>query len=178
MTVKKKYNIGDTVWIYGISKNNIKSTEGKIVQTFIIKQEGWSQNIHYVIAIPTEIEYLLEVRTWETISQTRDGHVGSIREAFSDPAAAHKMLARTGMTFISTDEEFTGDGHDGMGTTLEEFDRYEEHMAEEDDIDPELIHAAMERAKQSSVLPPLNLKDNPPKRRYPPRRKKNNANGA
>jgi len=167
MTVKKKYNIGDTVWIYGISKNNIKSTEGKIVQTFIIKQQGWSQNIHYVIAIPTEIEYLLEVRTWETISQTRDGHVGSIREAFSDPAAAHKMLARTGMAFISTDdEEFIGDGHDGMGTTLEEFDRYEEHMAEEDDIDPNLIHAALEQSQKDGEHGPLVTKSNKPRRPY------------
>jgi hypothetical protein len=64
-----------------------------------------------------------------------------------------------------------------MGSTLEEFDRYEEQMAEEDDIDPDLIHAAMERARQNSLIPPLNLKDPKPKRRYPPRRKKNNASG-
>jgi hypothetical protein len=172
MTVKKKYNIGDTVWIYGISKNNIKSTEGKIVQTFVIKQEGWSQNVHYVIAVPTEIEYLLEVRTWETISQTKDGHVGSIREAFSDPEAAHKMLARTGMTFISADEEFTGDGHDGMGSTLEEFDRYEEHLAEEDDISPDAIHAALEKSQQDASHSTLIPKENKPKRRNFTRKKK------
>jgi hypothetical protein len=159
MTVKKKYNIGDTVWIYGIT--NAKSTEGKIVQTFVIKQEGWSQNIHYVIAIPTEIEYLLEVRTWETISQTKDGHVGSVREAFSDPDAAHRMLARTGMAFLSADEEFTGDGHDSMGS-----------FANEDDIDPDLIHAAMERAQKDVSHTPLMIKDAKPKRRNFTRKKK------
>jgi hypothetical protein len=172
MTVKKRYNIGDTVWIYGVSKNNIKSTEGKVVQTFTVRQEGWNQNtVHYVVAIPTEIEYLLEIRTWETISQTKDGHVGSLREAFTNPDAAHKMLARTGMSIISTDDEFTGDGHDGMGT--EEFDRYEEHMAEEDDIDPNLIHAALEKSQKDSSHGPLVIKDSKPKRRsYPPRKKK------
>jgi hypothetical protein len=173
MTVKKKYNIGDTVWIYGISKNNIKSTEGKIVQTFVIKQEGWSQNVHYVIAVPTEIEYLLEVRTWETISQTKDGHVGSLRDAFTNPDAAHKMLARTGIKFISdAGEDYTGDGHDGMGSTLEEFDRYEEHLAEEDDISPDAIHAALEKSQQGASHSTLIPKENKPKRRNFTRKKK------
>jgi len=174
MSIKKKYNIGDVVWIYGVSKNNIKSTEGKIVQTFIIRQEGWSQNIHYVIAIPTEIEPLLEVRTWETISQTKDGHVGSLREAFTDPDAAHRMLARTGMAIISTNDEFTGDGHNGIGSVSlnEEFDRHEEHMADEDNISADAIHAALEKSKQDVSHGPLVMKETKTKRRTYPRKKK------
>jgi hypothetical protein len=160
MTVKKKYAVGDTVWIYGIGKNQ-KSTQGKVVKVFNI--EGYVDT-QYVVEIPTEIEPLLEVRTWHTISQTKDGHVGSLREAFSNPDAAHKMLARTGMAFISSDEEFTGDGHDGMGT--EEFDRYEEHIAEEDDIDPNLIHAALEKSQKDSEHGPLVTKSNKPRRPY------------
>jgi hypothetical protein len=165
MTVKKKYAVGDTVWIYGIGRNE-RSTQGKVVKVFNI--EGYVDT-HYVVEIPTEIEPLLEVRTWHTISQTKDGHVGSLREAFSNPDAAHKMLARTGMAFISSDEEFTGDGHDGMGT--EEFDRYEEHMAE-DDVSADAIHAALEKSQKDASHSPLNLKEGAPKRRHYPRRKK------
>jgi hypothetical protein len=159
MIVKKKYAVGDTVWIYGVRRANDKSTQGTVVKAFNI--EGYVDT-HYVIEIPTEIEPLLEVRTWHTISQTQDGHVGSLRDAFSNPDAAHRMLSRTGLAFISVDEEFTGDSHDGMGSTLDDYD----------DVSPEAIHAAMERSQQSSVLPSLSLKDNPPKRRHYPRRKK------
>lgn len=152
MTVKKKYNVGDTVWIYGVSRTNATSTQGTVVKSFAI--EGYN-DLHYVVSIPTEIEPLLEIRTWQTISQTKDGHVGSLREAFEDPDAAHKMLARTGMAVISVDEEFTGDGHDGMGS-----------LDEDDDISADAIHAALEKSKQDVSHSPLNLKDAKPKRRY------------
>jgi len=155
MTVKKKYNVGDTVWIYGISKDNIKSTQGKILKVFTIDYDGFNNEPHYVIGIPTEIEMLLEIRTWHTISQTRDGHVGSIRDAFSNPDAAHKMLSRTGMAVISVDEELN-----------EESDRFEEHMAEEDDIDPNLIHAALEQSQKDGEHGPLVTKTNKPRRPY------------
>jgi hypothetical protein len=155
MTVKKKYNVGDTVWIYGISKDNIKSTQGKILKVFTIDYDGFNNEPHYVIGVPTEIEMLLEVRTWHTISQTRDGHVGSIRDAFSNPDAAHKMLSRTGMAIISVDEELN-----------EESDRFEEHMAEEDDIDPNLIHAALEQSQKDGEHGPLVTKTNKPRKPY------------
>ena len=155
MTVKKKYNVGDTVWIYGITRDNIKSTQGKILKVFTIEYDGFNNEPHYVIGIPTEIEMLLEVRTWHTISQTRDGHVGSIRDAFSNPDAAHKMLLRTGMAVISVDEELN-----------EESDRFEEHMAEEDDIDPNLIHAALEQSQKDGEHGPLVTKTNKPRRPY------------
>jgi hypothetical protein len=155
MTVKKKYNVGDTVWIYGISRDNIKSTQGKILKVFTIDYDGFNNEPHYVIGIPTEIEMLLEIRTWHTISQTRDGHVGSIRDAFSNPDAAHKMLSRTGMAVISVDEELN-----------EETDRFEEHMAEEDDIDPNLIHAALEQSQKDGEHGPLVTKTNKPRRPY------------
>jgi len=167
MTVKKKYNVGDTVWIYGISKNNIKSTQGTVLKSFVIDYKGFNNELHYVIGIPTEIETLLEIRTWHTISQTKDGHVGSIREAFSDPDAARKMLMRTGMDFASTDE-FEGDGHDSMGSTLDDF-----YKDEEDDIDPNLIHAALEKSQKDSSHSTMMTKESKPKRRnYPPRKKK------
>jgi hypothetical protein len=154
MTVKKKYNVGDTVWIYGISRINNDSTQGKILKVFTIDYDGFNNEPHYIIGITTEIEMLLEVRTWHTISQTKDGHVGSIRDAFSNPDAAHRMLSRTGMAIISSDEE------------LKEEDDIKEHMAEEDDIDPNLIHAALEQSQKDGEHGPLVTKSNKPRRPY------------
>jgi hypothetical protein len=153
MTVKKKYNVGDTVWIYGIQRDNVKSTQGTVFKAFTI--EGYNE-VHYVVEIPTEIEPLLEIRTWQTISQTADGHVGSLREAFSDPDAAHKMLSRTGMAVISLDEE----ENDDTGSFAE------------DDISPDAIHAALEKSRQDVTHSPLNLKSEKPKRRNFSRKKK------
>ena len=146
MTVKKKYNVGDTVWIYGVSRDNIKSTQGKILKVFIIDYNGFNNEPHYVIGIPTEIEMLLEIRTWHTISQTRDGHVGSIRDAFSNPDAAHKMLSRTGMAVISDDEEV------------------DEENSE--DPSPEEIHAALEQSQKDGEHGPLVTKPNKARRPY------------
>jgi hypothetical protein len=146
MTVKKKYNVGDTVWIYGISRDNIKSTQGKILKVFTIDYDGFNNEPHYVIGIPTEIEMLLEIRTWHTISQTRDGHVGSIRDAFSNPDAAHKMLSRTGMAVISDDEEV------------------DEENSE--DPSPEEIHAALEQSQKDGEHGPLVTKPNKARRPY------------
>lgn len=149
MNVKKSYKVGDTVWIYGIDSRSNKSHEGKIVKSFNI--DGYNE-LHYVVAVPTEIEPLLEIRTWQSISQDKDGHVGGIRESMSDPDAARRMLSRIGLTLED-------------GSLNPEF--YPSHQEdEEDDIDPDLIHAAMERANQTSTIPPLNLKENKPKRRY------------
>lgn len=154
MTVKKKYNVGDTVWVYGVSRINNNSTQGKILKVFTIDYDGFNNEPHYIIGITTEIEMLLEVRTWHTISQTKDGHVGSIRDAFSNPDAAHRMLSRTGMAIISSDEE------------LKEEDDIKEHMAEEDDIDPNLIHAALEQSQKDGEHGPLVTKSNKPRRPY------------
>jgi hypothetical protein len=156
MTVKKKYNVGDTVWIYGIQRDNVKSTQGTVVKAFTI--EGYNET-HYVVAVPTEIESLLEIRTWQTISQSKDGHVGSLREAFSDPDAAHKMLARTGMAVMSDDEESAVNGNSLFDDDF-------------DDISPDAIHAALEKSQQDSSHSPLNLKSDKPKRRNFARKKK------
>jgi len=167
MNIKKQYNIGDSVWIYGVSWKNNKSVQGTVIKSFTIDYgEFDGEEIHYVIAIPTEIEYLLEIRTWHMMSQTKDGHVGSIRETFVDAEPARKLLTRTGMSFTSEDEEkFTGDGHDGMGTTLDDF---------EDGPSTEQIHAALEKSRNESRHGPLVIKDNKvPRRKNYSRKKKN-----
>ena len=155
MTVKKKYNVGDTVWVYGISRTNEKSTQGKVIKVFTIDYGNYNNEPYYLVEIPTEIEPLLEVRTWHTISQSKDGHVGSIREAISEPDAARKFLSTIGVKFISNDGKYIGDGHDGMGSTLEE-----------DDPSADEIHAALEKSQKDGEHGPLVTKQAPRKRQY------------
>jgi hypothetical protein len=157
MIVKKKYAVGDTVWIYGINRDNTRSVQGTVIKMFTIDYGNYNKEPHYLVEVPTEIEPLLEVRTWHTISQSKDGHVGGLRDAFSDTDAAHKMLARTGVAIISTDDKESID---------EELDKFQEHMLEEDeDIDPDLIHAAMLRSQESGTVPPMSPTKSS-KRRY------------
>jgi len=142
MTTKKKYAVGDIVWIYGISHNNYKSTQGTVLKTFVIDYQGFNDEVHYVIGIPTEIETLLEIRTWHTISQTQDGRVGGIREAFSDDDASRKLLRRAGMDIV-TDDTLVGS---------------------EDDPSADVIHAALEKSQKDGehgpfvVKPPVHYK--------------------
>ena len=149
MSVKKKYNVGDTVWVYGISRTNEKSTQGTVLKSFVIDYTGFNDEPHYVIGIPTEIEMLLEIRTWHSISQSKDGHVGSIREAISEPDAARKWLSTLGVKFTSED------GHDVMGSS-----------PEEDDPSADEIHAALEQSQKDGEHGPLVTKQAPRKRQY------------
>jgi hypothetical protein len=161
MKIKKSYNIGDTVWIYGISRNNVKSTQGTVIKEFTIDYGNYNKDLHYVIEVPTEIEPLLEVRTWHTISQTKDGHVGSVREAISDPDAARKYLSTIGMNFTSADDSCMDVEHEGM------------ELLDDNDPSADEIHAALEKSQKNNSHGPLIIKETKPKRRsYPPRKKK------
>lgn len=71
--IKTKYEIGDTVWIHGLSREN-KLTKGKIIEFVDLSSKGY-HGIHYIVAVSTAIEDLLEIRTWETISQDAEGPV-------------------------------------------------------------------------------------------------------
>jgi len=163
MAVKKKYNVGDTVWIYGISRNNVKSTQATVIKIFTIDYGNYNNEPHYLIEVPTEIEPLLEVRTWHTISQSKDGHVGSIREAVSDPDAARKFLSTIGMNFTSEDDSHASDDQSGLGSFNDEH---------EDGPSPEQIHAALEKSRKDGEHGPLITKDTKPKRRNYHRKKK------
>ena len=96
MKVKKKYKIGDKAWIYGVSSGPgfNRPTEGTVVHQFEI--DGF-YGTHYVIAIDTEIDTLLEIRNWETMSQDSKGPIGSFRENIKKFSTARKVLARTGL---------------------------------------------------------------------------------
>ena len=151
MTIKKTYAVGDTVWIYGVSRNNHKLTQGKIVYEFT--PDGYTE-VQYVVSVPSSIEALLEVRSWDTISQDSKGPVGSLREmiAVSEMDAANKKMAQAGYEY---DPE------------------YETPDVEEPS--PDEIHAALERSQKAVEHAPLMVKENRPRtgnRRNFTRRKK------
>lgn len=147
METKKKYEIGDAVWIYGITRSNAKLSKGKIIATLDLTHAGYNPNIiHYVISIPNEIEPLLEIRTWETMSQDDKGPVGSLRDSRDNLYVNNKMMERLG--YISE--------------MVEDFD----------DISEEQIMAALEKSADGLTHKPLHIRDQKPKARHYNRKKK------
>ena len=144
MNVKKEYNIGDAAWVYGIARDNNRLFKGKIIHSFTLEHAGYDDEPQYVIAIPNEIEPLLEVRTWHNISQDHRGPVGSFRQeiAKENIDSIDKKLSQLGLTVAndSNDEE-----------------------DDEQDPSPEQIRAALEKSKTDSQHQPLVYKENKPK---------------
>jgi hypothetical protein len=145
MTAKQNYEVGDTVWIYGVSRINNKITQGQVVKIFDLSDIGYNNIEHYLISIPTEIEPLLEIRTWHTISEDQKGPVGSLRD-IPNVASTMKSISRLG---------------------------YEYDLdSDPDDPTPDQIRAALEKATKDASHGPLVLKDAKPKRRNFARKKK------
>jgi len=146
MIVKKQYAVDDSVWIAGVSRNNARLTQGTVIKVLDLSAEGLTSGSHYVIAIPSHIETLLELRTWETISQDANGPVGSLRDLGANIDATIRFINHVG------------------------FEAHDDEMPE--DPTPEQIHAALEKSLKDSVHAPLNLKEPKPKAKYRPRKRK------
>lgn len=144
MTVKKSYKVGETVWIYGINRSNTKPVKGKVIKVIDLSDAGYTTGDHYVVEVPTSIEPLLEVRTWHNISQDEKGPVGSFRE-LGNIESTIKFATTVGFAFDDSPELDT----------------------EDDEIDPNIIHAALEKSQKDVSHTPLNLKsEKPAKRRH------------
>lgn len=132
--IKKTYNVGDTVWIYGINKPNTP-VKGNVVKSFDIS--GY-EGTHYIVAVPTHIEDLLEIRTWETISQDEHGPIGMFREIKSTLEPTNRLMRKSGYDLVDADE---------------------------DEPSQEQILAAIEKSRKVATHDPLILKTNKPRRR-------------
>lgn len=146
MLIKKEYNVGDDVWIYGISiTNNNKITKGTVIYTLDLSAKGYT-DIQYVISIPTEIEPLLELRTWHNISQDEKGPVGMFREINNDLTPTFKKIIQLGVNTVDT--------------------------IDEEDPTPDEIMQALEKSTEGLTHKPLYIKDNTkPKRKFYNKRK-------
>lgn len=144
--IKTSYLINDPVWIHGIDPSN-KLTYGKVIALVDLTYCGYN-DIHYVIEIQTHIEPLLEIRTWHTMSQDKEGPIGSLRSLSEGLAADNKKIRQTGYVYS-------------------EDTRYDEH-----DPTTEEIMAALEKRVDDLKHKPLQIKDTPKKKKYYPRKKK------
>lgn len=151
MTVKKSYNVGDTVWIYGINRSNAKSVQGKVIKVVDLRESGYTVGDHYIIEIPTHIEPILEVRTWHNISQDATGPVGSLRE-LGNFESTIKFAGTVGFAF--DDSPLLNSDVEDDGPSADE------------------IHAALDQSLKNTEHAPLNLKSEKPKRRNFARKKK------
>jgi hypothetical protein len=144
MTVKKQYAVGDAVWIYGINRSNTKPVQGKVIKAIDLSSAGYTYE-HYVIEVPSHIEPLLEIRTWHNISQDEKGPVGSLRN-LGNFESTIKFAGTVGFVFDEAPELDSTDDEDG--------------------INAEQIHAALQKSQMDMEHAPLNLKSEKPKRRY------------
>ena len=145
MTVKKEYDIGDTVWIYGINRSNVKPTAGKVIKIVDLRNAGYTVGNHYIVEVPSHIEPLLEIRTWHNISQDATGPVGSLRE-LGNFESTIKFASTVGFAF--DDSPVLDSDIDEDGPSIDE------------------IHAALDQSLRNTEHAPLNLKSEKPKRRY------------
>lgn len=148
MIVKTEYQVGETVWIHGVTPSN-KLTKGKIIHIVDLGSQEYV-DLQYIIEIPTHIEPLLEIRSWHTISQDDQGPVGSLRAMKEDLHPNAKKIR-----------------HIGFSIDLKDTD--------DDGPSPEEIRAALEKSIDSSVHKPLVLKDPKSKsyRRFTKKKTKN-----
>jgi len=145
MTVKKQYSVGDTVWIYGVTRSNTKPVQGKVIKVVDLSGAGYSVGDHYIVEIPTHIEPILEIRTWHNISQDERGPVGSFR-TIGNFESTIKFAGTVGFAF---------DDAPALDSDTEE-----------DGPSSEQIHAALQKSQMDMEHAPLNLKPEKPKRRY------------
>jgi hypothetical protein len=173
--MKTEYNIKDKVWIH-IGERTL--TEGRVVE--IITLDHLNENHRpghelYVIEIKTGIDDIYEVRDFDEISPDDKGPITFFRNRQADALVANRFLKKvgvklpTGETNLALyDEEFEGDGHDGMGSI--------------DDPTPEQIHAAIERAERAKndqfriPVPKKTANKRPSKKRTFTKRPKKNDN--
>jgi hypothetical protein len=130
MDIRKQYEINDDVWIH---LGNGKLHKGKVVEYFDLGHVGRSRDIeYYVIEIDNEIEPLLEVRTWEQISQDAKGPIGAYRN-LKDDYVTFKKLGKLGI-------EMPNVGTTSVAEYL--FDDF----SEASDPTPDQINAALDNA--------------------------------
>lgn len=145
MSTKKEYSIGDDAWIHGIDRRNNRLVKGKIIHQVEIPNFS---GIHYIVAVSSPIEPILELRTWESISQDEFGPIGLFRDTDRESMiAVKKFVTKVGFEYADDDDEF-------------------------DEPTAEQIAAAIEKSTKLAEHPPLNLKENKPKRRFYSRKKK------
>lgn len=136
MTIKKQYELNDDAWIH---IGDSRLSKGKVIDIFDLEHAGYSKDMEfYIVAIPTEIENLLEVRTWEQMSQDARGPIGAYRSIKQD-FATKKFLGKVGIA-VPTETKKEVVKEEVVATFGDDLDIY--------DPTPEEVNAAIERAER------------------------------
>lgn len=132
MKIKKQYEMNDVVWIH---IGDGKLHKGKVVDIFDLEHAGYSKDMEfYIVEIQTSIEPLLEVRTWENISQDQKGPIGAYREL--KDFGTKRFLGKMGIELPTAKTEV-------LETPVVE------HDEDPSDPTPEQVNAAIARAEQA-----------------------------
>lgn len=94
--MKKEYNIKDKVWIH-LGEQSL--VEGRVVEIIDLEHldEGHSRDHElYIIEIPTPIEPVYEVRTFDMISPDAEGPIMIYRN-LQGVVAANRLLKKVGV---------------------------------------------------------------------------------
>jgi hypothetical protein len=160
MKIKKQYELKDQVWIHLSSG---KLTKGRVVDFFDLAHVGYPKETEfYTIEIQTSIDPILEIRTWEQISQDANGPIGCyrmLREEINIPTT--RFLSKVGVVLPAGEPTTNMAANEDL------------HYADPLDPTPEEVNAAIERAEQANrdMYRGTVNSDKPKKRNFPPRGK-------
>lgn len=157
--MKKEFNIKDKVWI---AMGERKLVEGRVVEIIDLEHlnEGHSPDRElYIIEIKTGIDDVYEVRTWDQISPDARGPLNLFRSIKEESIKNNRLLKKLGMPIPNVEPDLLAEIVEEINKDLQD---------EEDEVDPAIIHAAMEKSQQGVIHQPLDLKpaSAKPKRRY------------
>jgi hypothetical protein len=147
--MKKEYNTRDQVWIHMGERNLVEGRVVDIIDLVHLKEGHSADNELYIIEVKTGIEDVYEVRTFDQISPDARGPINLFRKQV-DAVENNRLLKKIGMPIPL------------VGTTLEEALALDDEM----DIDPDVIHAALDSSLRNSTHQPLDLKEKPKKRNF------------
>lgn len=102
--IKQEYSVGELTWIHGIVEG--KLTKGKVIKSFNLEEAGYNPSmIFYVVEIETHVDPILEIRSWETMSQDEKGPIGAFRN-FDMLDSTNKAISKVGY-YTKTHNEST-----------------------------------------------------------------------
>jgi len=153
MKIKKQYEMKDEAWIH---LGDGKLHKGNVIDFFDLEHAGYpKEREFYLIEIPTEIDPLLEVRTWEQISQDAKGPIGAYRD-MKQHTPTKKHLGKVGIVVPPEVK------HVATTTDIQSTDTLDVY-----DPTPDEINAAVERAeRQKKDMYTIGAMPEKPKRFY------------
>ena len=156
--------MNDDAWIH---LGGHKLSKGKIIDIFDLEHAGYSKDMEfYIVEIPTEIDPLLEVRTWEQISQDAKGPIGAYR-SIKQEIETKKFLGKVGISIPSETKTEIKITAPTPKPTVEEISAEFNEVLDIYDPTPEEVNAAIERSmRQNKEMFKMNPLSEKPKRFY------------